>query len=303
MPLGIRPTVDFVFKLLFGSVENSDLLIHLLNAVLEPESPIEAVEILNPFNDKQFEDDKLSIVDVKARNASGAWYVIEIQTSVPAELRNRLVFYTAELFARQMTDGTSYGELRPAISICFLTEPLFRELELGHLRFALHDAVHSVAFGDQIQLHLVQLSNYDFSRDELPSADAFSRWVYFLTRSQNCEPHELRELLTDDAFTKATGILEMIAKSPELRLLYDDRAKEAKDRYSEIKDAKAQGRAEGRAEGHTEGQRNGMLIGQIQVFARLLGKSITELESKSTDELAKLLADLERQFEERDRTH
>ncbi len=41
MPLGIRPTVDFVFKLLFGSLENTDLLIHLLNAVLKPESPIE----------------------------------------------------------------------------------------------------------------------------------------------------------------------------------------------------------------------------------------------------------------------
>jgi len=29
MPLGIRPTVDFVFKLLFGNPKNVDLLIHL----------------------------------------------------------------------------------------------------------------------------------------------------------------------------------------------------------------------------------------------------------------------------------
>lgn len=57
MPLGIRPTVDFVFKLLFGSLENADLLIHLLNAVLQAESPIQEVEILNPFNEKMFEDD------------------------------------------------------------------------------------------------------------------------------------------------------------------------------------------------------------------------------------------------------
>ena len=51
---GIRPTVDFVFKPLFGSLDNTDLLIHLLDAVLTPKHPIEEVELLNPFNDKTF---------------------------------------------------------------------------------------------------------------------------------------------------------------------------------------------------------------------------------------------------------
>lgn len=143
---------------------------------------------MNPYNDKMFEDDKLSIVDVKARDSSGAWYVIEVQTTIPVELRNRLVFYTAELFSCQMNEGTSYGELRPAISICFLTEPLFREVEFGHLRFSLYDAAHSLDFGDQIQLHLIQLSKYHVREADLVDADAFERWIYFLTESQNRDP-------------------------------------------------------------------------------------------------------------------
>ena len=53
MPLGIDPTVDYVFKRLFGDPQNSDLLIHLLNAVLELPTPIEFVEILNPFLEKE----------------------------------------------------------------------------------------------------------------------------------------------------------------------------------------------------------------------------------------------------------
>lgn len=32
---GIDPTVDFVFKRLFGTEENRDLLIHFLNSVLQ----------------------------------------------------------------------------------------------------------------------------------------------------------------------------------------------------------------------------------------------------------------------------
>lgn len=40
MPLGIYPTVDYVFKRLFGDPANKDLLIHLLNSVLRcPCSP------------------------------------------------------------------------------------------------------------------------------------------------------------------------------------------------------------------------------------------------------------------------
>jgi hypothetical protein len=67
---GIDPKVDYVFKILFGSEANKSLLIHLLNAVLKPPpgQQIVAVEILNPFNDKETLDDKLSILDIKARD-------------------------------------------------------------------------------------------------------------------------------------------------------------------------------------------------------------------------------------------
>ncbi|GAA5505716.1 hypothetical protein Rcae01_01162 [Novipirellula caenicola] len=50
MPLGIRPTVDFAFKKIFGSPQNSAALIGLLNAILDFEHPVVAVEILNPFS-------------------------------------------------------------------------------------------------------------------------------------------------------------------------------------------------------------------------------------------------------------
>jgi hypothetical protein len=47
VPLGIRPTVDFAFKKVFGSPENTAAL---LNAILELPRPIVAVEIQNPFS-------------------------------------------------------------------------------------------------------------------------------------------------------------------------------------------------------------------------------------------------------------
>jgi len=62
MKLGIDPKVDYVFKRIFGDPRNADILIHLLNAILKLPEPIVAVEILNPFNDKDFAEDKLTVL-------------------------------------------------------------------------------------------------------------------------------------------------------------------------------------------------------------------------------------------------
>ena len=69
----IDPKIDCVFKALLGSEQNRNLLVHFLNAILTSDlsSPITEVEILNPYNDKEFLDDKLSVVDAKPRKTRG----------------------------------------------------------------------------------------------------------------------------------------------------------------------------------------------------------------------------------------
>lgn len=74
MKSGIDPKIDLAFKWLFGREQNMDLLIDLLNAVLKPLLAVQEIvslELLNPFSEQDSVDDKLSIVDVKARDCSG----------------------------------------------------------------------------------------------------------------------------------------------------------------------------------------------------------------------------------------
>ena len=47
-------------------------MISLLNAILVPKSPIVDVTLQNPYNLQDFKDDKLSILDIKAVDQSGA---------------------------------------------------------------------------------------------------------------------------------------------------------------------------------------------------------------------------------------
>ena len=104
---GIDPKVDIVFKRLFGTPANADLLIDLLNAVLgfPPERAVTDVEIVNRFNEKEALDDKLSILDVKARDAAGRQFNVEMQVLPHGAYPKRIVYYLAKLHQQQLREG------------------------------------------------------------------------------------------------------------------------------------------------------------------------------------------------------
>lgn len=62
----LNPRVDFAFKKLFGTRENKEILISFINAVVSENDRVTDVLLLNPYNNKEYGSDKLSILDIKA---------------------------------------------------------------------------------------------------------------------------------------------------------------------------------------------------------------------------------------------
>jgi len=137
----IDPKIDCVFKALLGAERNRRLLIHFLNAILAGElaAPLTEVEILNPYNEREFLDDKLSIVDVKARDSSGRLYQIEIQLLNIPELPARILYGWADLYSAQLQDGDGYDQLQPTYSIWLLGQTLRPGVTDAVHRFRLRD--------------------------------------------------------------------------------------------------------------------------------------------------------------------
>lgn len=88
---------DFVFKALFGREDKTSrkLLINLLNDILSAkgEDTISSVTYLNPFNYKEYESDKLSILDIKAKTEKGEMVNIEVQVKQENDYRKRSLTY------------------------------------------------------------------------------------------------------------------------------------------------------------------------------------------------------------------
>ena len=81
------------------------------------------VEILNPYNDREFLDDKLSIVDAKARDQHGSLHQIEIQLLANRDLLARILYTWADLYSGQLKSGQDYSQLKPTYAIWLLDKP------------------------------------------------------------------------------------------------------------------------------------------------------------------------------------
>jgi predicted transposase/invertase (TIGR01784 family) len=149
MKHSIDPRIDCVFKSLLGNESNRNLLVHFINATLATElvSPITDVEILNPYNEKEHLDDKLSIVDVKAKDEHGRIYQIEIQLLFFTNLPARMLYTWADVYSQQLQSGDKYHELNPTYSIWLLGENAIK-----------HDDqyIHRYKFRDEAGIPLIE---------------------------------------------------------------------------------------------------------------------------------------------------
>jgi len=295
MPIGIDPKVDYAFKLVFGSPDHTAITIHFLNAVLELPQPITWVEILNPIHGQDFSDDKLSVLDVLARDAEGRRYNIEMQTTLPPELVKRITFYNCGNYTRQLKSGEPYGQLRPAISICVLDGVLFPGVPEHHLSFCLRCDQHpELLFNSDLAFHLLELPKYHAAGNNRERWRPLDKWLYFLKNAEELEAEAIASQLADDEFREATGVLQMISETPEQRDYYESRRR--------ILDSLEYQVAAARREGREEGMERGTIIGKIELLHELLGKTAptkSELSQCSDDELTSRFADLQSQLRSR----
>ena len=213
----INPLVDFAFKKVLGDPANTDILIDFLNSILHLRPPITAVEIQNPFNPQDFETDKLTVVDVKARDDHGRTYQIEVQVQVHSALPARVLYSWARTHIQQIHIGDHYQLLRPTLSIWILDALLFPQSLRVHHRFLLMDPDTGMQLTDHIELHVLQLKHF-----RMPAAlDEEARWVYFLKEARNWT--ELPASLDCPALRKAMNKLDAISESTADRLRYQAR--------------------------------------------------------------------------------
>ena len=205
----IDPKIDCVFKALLGSEENRNLLIHFLNAFLAQElsEPIVWVEIMNPYNEKEFLSDKLSIVDVKAQDSHERIYQIEIQLTSYSHLPARIIYNWADIYSRQLQSGQGYGELKPTYAIWLLAENLIPDDSEYVHHYKIRDE-QGKTFTQHGGIWLLELDKFKAKRIE--SED--QRWLQFFKVGEQLNDESLPDWMITQEMKQAMSTLNTFSE-------------------------------------------------------------------------------------------
>jgi predicted transposase/invertase (TIGR01784 family) len=255
----LDPTLDIVFKLLFTDPRNERLLISLLTAVLQPESSIKTVTILESELGRDQVDDKGVVVDLLAELDSGRRVNIEMQCDPRGASHERWLYHWARVYAKGIKRGGAYEDLLPVACIALLdTSPNGR----FHDVYRIVEASNGASFSEHFEIHVVELP-------QLAHASAtdvmLRRWArFFRARTSN----ELDSLAAEEPImAEAKTALEMISAEPSAQALAEMR--ERARILTRLRDKEA------REEGRREGLRSSILV-----LARAVGLDPEPLESE-----------------------
>ena len=159
----LNPRVDLAFKKLFGCEENKDMLISLINSIVSPEDQVVDIELLNPYNSRNFIGDKQSILDIKAKDLSGNYYDIEMQICNEGDYEERALLCWAKLYADRLKTGDLCSSLRRAIGIHVLNFTSIIDSPDYHNKFFITNQKTGLRFFKHLELHTIELNKFTHS--------------------------------------------------------------------------------------------------------------------------------------------
>ena len=270
----INPRVDLCFKKIFGVEENKDLLISLINSIVSDEDKVADITLLNPYNVKNFRNDKLSILDIKAKNHEGKLYNIEMQITDEKDYDKRALYYWGKLYTNQLRESDSYSELSKAIGIHILNFSCVSGTGNYHNRFVIKEKESNIHYFKDLELHTIELEKFTENlSDELTDLVAKMKtsldiWSGFLTKYDLLSKEGVPQNMKVEPIDKALRVLEVMSLSDIERDVYDNHLKWMRIQINTVEkvreDSLAEGRAEGRAEGEAVGIEKGIEQGRVE---------------------------------------
>ncbi|MBQ3520506.1 MAG: Rpn family recombination-promoting nuclease/putative transposase [Firmicutes bacterium] len=98
----------------------------MLNKILSREDdPIVNIQYKNPFNMKEYVDDKVSILDIKAETNNRELIDIEMLMNWYREMPLRLLYYHGGLLRESLQEGENYDKMKQTITICITDSVAF----------------------------------------------------------------------------------------------------------------------------------------------------------------------------------
>ena len=274
----LDPKMDFIFKNIFGSENNKEILISFLNATLKSEDKIKSVFIKNGDIEKEHLTNKFSRLDIKAITDKNEHINIEIQMKNENNMIQRTLYYWAKLYEGQLKEGDNYSKLSRTICINILNFSYLNN-DKFHSAFRLKDIETNDELTDIQEIHFIEVPKLKDNSDE---KDMLVAWTEFL---KDPESEKVRTLeMSIEEIRKARQELVKISSDDRQRELYNMRRKAMLDESDALYNAEQKGKLVGLKEGEQKGKIEmikGLLLSNvdIEIIKTTSGLTIDEINN------------------------
>lgn len=244
-------------------------MIHFLNNVIKPETPITSVEIANVELPREYVDQKGARLDINVKTQSGELIIVEMQRGSDVTMVGWALFYWSKRFSGQVVVGDKYDKLKRTVSISILDFRLFHD-ERYWRNGSISDNETKEKMTDLLEMHFFELNKLQKVDKKSPA----SFWIEFFRDPYSEETKALCEYVPE--IREAKEIYEKAKSDPKVRELIDAREKAIRDYCNDISCAEDRGELKGKREVAIKMLKKGSPVEDIADLTEL---SVAEIES------------------------
>ena len=283
----LNPKNDYVFKRLFGSVGNETITKNLLSCILQQN--ITDVQLdCNPILEKNLLDDKVGILDIKAKIDNTTNVDIEMQVTDHKNIEKRILFYLSKMYTKTIKKSQDYNSLEKCIAILIsnynidIIKNIPKYITKWNIR---EEEYQKIVLTDVMEIYIIEINKFKDYKEK-SNHNSLNSWIEFIESPEVVD-------MSNKEIQKAKKVLEEISQDEHEQYLAELREKYIMDQKA-IEDA---GYDKGLNVGYNKGLKTGIAQGitqgKLQIAKKMLSKkidlkTISELTGLSIQELKKL---------------
>jgi predicted transposase/invertase (TIGR01784 family) len=215
----LSPTVDYVFKLIFGDRRNVNILARFLKTILDLGSDeLSHLTIMDPSLKREQKWEKSGVLDIKVHTKSSVVINVEMQMRSSSQLRDRIVFYGTKMLQEQKKRGESHA-LNRVINIVIVNDTLLPEEREYLNRYTMMNRKSKKTFTELLEVIIMELPKVP----EKDDGQAVWPWLEYL-RCRTWEEYDMLKSAHPEV-EDVVGVLAELSEDEIERMEADAREK------------------------------------------------------------------------------
>lgn len=267
----MNPKNDYVFKRIFGHIGNEDITASLISSIVKKQ--ITNVKLdNNTILEKDLFDDKVGILDIRAKIDNKINCNIEMQLVDKKNIEKRILFYWSKMYSSSIKTGEDYNDLERTIVILISDYELdsLKKIPKYQTKWQIREEeYHQIILTDVMELYIIETSK--FLKHSEKNDKEKNLWLKFI------ENPEVVKMSKNAEIQKAKKELEKISNDEHERYLAELREKYIMDQKATEDAGYDKGKKAGIIEMAKEMLKKGLDIEMICDITKLTKEEIEKL--------------------------